>query len=126
MNINFDKNATYIENKIRYNLCHFRNGVDSINYPPLGSVFKKMFTGLLLMAVVWFAPFGIPGAKHLSTKQFLETMEFCESNIFLRLVYWVFWGQLTLTMYVAIWLLAEGVVILAGLGQYTTDFTIGV
>ena len=90
--------------------------MDKENYPPLGLVFKKLFTGMLLMAMVWFAPFGVPGAKHLSTKQFLESDDFCESNIFVRLVYWAFWGQLTLTKYVAIWLLAEGVVILAGVG----------
>ena len=100
----------------------FRNSAGSRNDPPLGLVFKKMSTGLLLITVVWFAPFGTPGAKHLSTNQFLETMDFCESNIFLRLAYWAFWGQLTLTKYVAIWLLAEGVVIIAGLGQYATDF----
>ena len=77
-----------------------------------------MIIGLLLIAVVWLAPFGEPGARHLSTKHFIETKHFCESSIALRLVYWAFWGQLILTKYVAIWLLAEGVVIFAGLGIF--------
>ena len=77
-----------------------------------------MITGLILLALVWLAPFGVPGAKHLSTKEFIETKKFCESSFIVRLVYWAFWGQLILTKYVGIWLLAEGVMILAGLGGY--------
>ena len=79
-------------------------------------VLKKAFIGLLLIAIIWLAPFGVPGGKHLSTKEFIETPGFCDCNVALRLIYWGFWGQLILSKYVGIWLLSEGTVILAGLG----------
>ena len=81
-------------------------------------VLEKLLIGLLLISVVWLAPFGVPGAKHLSTKAFIETKSFCQSSYTIRFVYWAFWGQLILTKYVSIWLLSEGVVILSGLGEY--------
>ena len=79
-------------------------------------VLEKLVIGLLLMAAVWFAPFGTPGAKHLSTKEFIETKSFCQSSYVIRFLYWAFWGQLILTKYVSIWMLSEGIVILSGLG----------
>ena len=83
---------------------------------PITLVLKKLVIGLCLITVVWLAPFGVPGGNHLSTKEFIETSQFCEAPWIIRFVYWSFWGQLILTKYVAIWILSEGAVILAGIG----------
>ena len=91
--------------------------IDKSRSSPIILVLKKLSIGLLLIAVVWLAPFGIPGAKHLSTKEFIETKSFCQSSYVIRFLYWAFWGQLILTKYVSIWLLSEGVVILSGIGK---------
>ena len=87
-------------------------------------VLKKLAIGLCLITVVWLAPFGVPGGNHLSTKEFIETSQFCESPWIIRFLYWSFWGQLILTKYVAIWILSEGAVILAGIGINVFRFEI--
>ena len=92
--------------------------------PPINLVLKKLVIGLCLIAVVWLAPFGVPGGNHLSTKEFIETSQFCEAPWIIRFVYWSFWGQLILTKYVAIWILSEGAVILAGIGINVFQFEI--
>ena len=102
------------------NLTYFlrRDKQASNSSPPIWLVIQKALIGLSLLTVVWLAPFGVPGAAHLSTKTFIETKEFCDSSFVIRFGYWAFWGQLILTKYVAIWILAEGVMILGGLGKY--------
>ena len=99
-----------------------RDNTSNSYSPPVWLVVKTVLIGLSLLTIIWLAPFGIPGAAHLSTKTFIETKEFCDSSFAIRLLYWAFWGQLILTKYVAIWILAEGVMILGGLGKYLIYF----
>ena len=99
-----------------------RDNTSNLYSLPIWLVVKKALVGLSLLTIIWLAPFGVPGAAHLSTKTFIETKEFCDSSFAIRLLYWAFWGQLILTKYVAIWILAEGVMILGGLGKYLTYF----
>ena len=99
-----------------------RDHTSNLYSPPISLVVQKILVGLSLLTIIWLAPFGVPGAAHLSTKTFIETKEFCDSSFAIRLLYWAFWGQLILTKYVAIWILAEGVMLLGGLGIFSARY----
>ena len=65
-------------------------------------------TGLLLVIIVYISP--------LSTQYVLETKEFTDMSYPRRYFHWVCWGHLVIVKYALVWTLAEGVMILSGIG----------
>ena len=77
---------------------------------PLQLVLQKFLLSvtLLVLIVACFDP--------LSTTYVLETEEFHSMSYIKRCFHWVCWGHLVIVKYTMVWTLAEGVVILAGIG----------
>ena len=77
---------------------------------PLQLVLQKFLLSitLLVLIVACFDP--------LSTTYVLETQEFHSMSYAKRCFHWVCWGHLVIVKYTMVWTLAEGVVILAGIG----------
>ena len=77
---------------------------------PLTVVLQKLLLATVLIFVI-YANF-----SHLSTSYVLETKEFLEMSYLHRYWHWVCWGHLVVVKYALVWTLAEGVIILSGIG----------
>ena len=92
-----------------FNKCLQRNKDEPYDIP-LQLVLQKFLLSisLLVLIVVCFSP--------LSTTYVLETAEFHTMPYINRCFHWVCWGHLVIVKYTMVWTLAEGVIILAGIG----------
>ena len=89
--------------------CLQRNKDEPYDIPLLLVAQKFVLSITLLVAIVLcFGP--------LSTSYVLETEEFHTMPYLNRYFHWVCWGHLVIVKYAMVWTLAEGVVILAGIG----------
>ena len=98
----------------QYSFKHFerclqRNRNEKFDLP-VALVLQKflMAVGLLIVIIVYIGP--------LSTQYVLETKEFTSLPYLTRYFHWVCWGHLVIVKYALVWTLAEGVIILAGIG----------
>jgi hypothetical protein len=89
--------------------CLQRNKNEDFDIP-LKLVLRKCFQATILLFVM------IANFSHLSTRYVLETKEFLEMSYIHRYYHWVLWGHLVLVKYALVWTLAEGVIILSGIG----------
>ena len=98
----------------QYSFKHFKNCLirnkNEVFDIPLTLVLQKFLlaTVLLLVIIVYISP--------LSTQYVLETKEFLDMSYPRRYFHWVCWGHLVIVKYALVWTLAEGVMILSGIG----------
>ena len=77
---------------------------------PLLLVLKKFLLATVLLVII------IVNIGPLSTQYVLETEQFVEMPYLNRYFHWVCWGHLVIVKYALVWTLAEGVIILSGIG----------
>ena len=77
---------------------------------PFTIVLRKCLLALVLVLLL------VPNTSYLSTRFVLETSQFLEMPYIQRVYYWTHWGIIVVMNYALVWTLAEGVVILSGIG----------
>ena len=77
---------------------------------PITNVLTKITLIVVLLLVI------LANHSHLTTTYVVETKEFLEMTYAKRFCYWTLWGHMVVVKYSLVWSLAEGVVILSGIG----------
>ena len=102
----------------QFSFRHFKTCLsknkDGLLKIPLMLVLQKLVLACSLLIVV------ILNMSRLSTKHVLETEQFFEMPYIQRYWHWAVWGHLAVIKYCMVWTLAEGTIILSGIG-YSGD-----